>query len=246
MIVTTPAIVLRAIDFKESSKIVTLFTPEHGKFAVMVRGARKIKSKFAGYFETGNMLDVVVYLKSSRSVQNLTEVSFRQRNWRTRVEFERLAVAMATIELLDGLVHELEPSEDLYVLAERILSWLNETEESMVSVFPYIQMRLADASGFALQMDESLGINSNVDCYLNIEDGILATEPGIGLAFKLTPHQSDYLGKSLLSKKTEQFRNGISKNEIKALIRYLDVYLQHHIEGLHDRKSDQIFEQLLN
>ena len=50
MIISTAAIVLKSIDFQESSKIVTLLTPEHGKIAVMVRGCRKPKSKFAGFF----------------------------------------------------------------------------------------------------------------------------------------------------------------------------------------------------
>ncbi len=245
MILSSPALVLRTVDFKESSKIVTLLTPDHGKFGVMVRGARKPKSKFAGYFETGNMLDVVVYMKNSRSVQNLTEVSFRQRNWKIRSEFSRLAVLMATIELIDGMVHEQEPSSELFTLSEKIISWLNETEEDMANVFPYIQVRLADVNGIGLQVEKITNQETPTDYFLNIEDGILSQTPGIGLAFKLTDMQKDYLEKTLLTKKTEQFRNGISKNEIKLLIRHLDVYLKHHIDGLRDRKSDQIFDQLL-
>lgn len=245
MILSSPALVLRTVDFKESSKIVTLLTPDYGKFGVMVRGARKPKSKFAGYFETGNLLDVVVYMKSSRSVQNLTEVSFRQRNWNIRLEFDRLAVLMATIELIDGMVHEQEPSSELFTLAERIITWLNETEDEMANVFPYIQVRLAEVNGIGLQFEKDSEPGSSTDYFLNIEDGIISQTPGIGLAFKLTSLQEDYLQKTLMSRKSEQFRNGISKNDIKLLIRHLDVYLKHHIDGLRDRKSDQIFDQLL-
>lgn len=245
MILNSPALVLRTVDFKESSKIVTLLTPEYGKFGVMVRGARKPKSKFAGYFETGNLLDVVVYMKHTRSIQNLSEVSFRQRNWTIRTDFDRLAVLMATIELIDGIVHEQEPSVELFSLAERIISWLNESNEDMATIFPYIQLRLAEVSGIGLQFESNYQIKSSSDCYLNIEDGIISRIPGIGLAFKLTSLQEDYLEKSLLARKTDQFRNGISKNEIKLLIRHLDVYLKHHIDGLRDRKSDHIFDQLL-
>lgn len=245
MILSSPALVLRTVDFKESSKIVTLLTPENGKFGVMVRGARKPKSKFAGYFETGNLLDVVVYIKSSRSVQNLTEVSFRQKNWKIRSEFNRLAVLMATVELIDGMVHEQEPSADIYNLAETIFAWLNETEEDMAMVFPYIQVRLAEVNGIGLQFEKIPQSQAGPDCFLNIDDGIVSHTPGNGLAFKLTKLQEDYLEKALLSRKSEQFRNGISKNDIKLLIRHLDVYLKHHIDGLRDRKSDQIFDQLL-
>jgi DNA repair protein RecO len=245
MILSSPALVLRTVDFKESSKIVTLLTPDHGKFGVMVRGARKPKSKFAGYFETGNLLDVVVYMKSSRNVQNLTEVSFRQRNWKIRAEFDRLAILMAIIELVDGMVHENEPSVELFSLIERIIGWLNETDEEMATIFPYIQIRLAEVNGIGLQFEPHENKNPSIEYYLNIEDGVVSTTPGMGLAFKLTSQQQDYLEKTLLTKKSEQFRNGISKNEIKLLIRHIDVYLKHHIDGLRDRKSDQIFDQLL-
>lgn len=245
MILSTPALVLRTVDFKESSKIVTLLTPEHGKFGVMVRGARKPKSKFAGYFETGNLLDVVVYMKASRSVQNLTEVSFRQRNWRIRSEFDRLALLMATIEMVDGMVHELEPSSDLFYLVEKMISWFNETDVEMALIFPYIQIRLAEINGIGLQFELQSIDTQQQDYFLNIEDGIVSVDAGLGLAFKLTKLQYDYLEKAIHSKKSEQFRNGISKNDIKLLIRHLDLYLKHHIDGLRDRKSDQIFDQLL-
>jgi CRP-like cAMP-binding protein len=39
------------VDFQESSRIVTLFTREWGKTAVMARGCRNPKSKFAGQLE---------------------------------------------------------------------------------------------------------------------------------------------------------------------------------------------------
>lgn len=245
MILSSPALVLRTVDFKESSKIVTLLTPEYGKFGVLVRGARKPKNKYSGYFETGNLLDVIVYMKNSRRIQNLTEVSFRQKNWRIRAEFDRLALLMATIELIDGMVHEQEPSIELFNLAETIIVWLNDTDEDLSKVFPYIQVRLAEISGIGLQFEKKPQSLNYAECYLNIEDGIISKTPGIGLSFKLTALQEDYLDKALFSRKSEQFRNGISKNDIKLLIRHLDVYLKHHIDGLRDRKSDQIFDQLL-
>lgn len=245
MIVNTPAIVLRCVDFKESSKIVTLLTPDHGKIGVMVRGARKPKSRFSGYFETGNVLDVVLYIKSTRSVQNLQEVSFRSKNWNVRTDFTKLAILMALVEMLDGMVHAAESAVEMYNLAEKMVVWINDTNEDMVNVFPYIQIRLADASGIGIQVQDDTANENNQSMFLNVEDGMVTSEPGVGLSFKLTPLQANYLRLSILSKKSEMFRNGISKNEIKMLIRHLDVYLKHHIDGLRDRRSDVIFDQLL-
>ncbi len=40
MIIRTEAIVLRAMAYRETSRIVTLFTREKGKMAVLAKGAR--------------------------------------------------------------------------------------------------------------------------------------------------------------------------------------------------------------
>lgn len=245
MIINTSAIVLRTLDYSESSKIATLLTPDHGKVGIIVKGARKPKSKYAGYFETGNILDVVIYIKPSRSIQNLNEVTFRSKNWNIRQDFTKLAVVLAIIEMLDGLVHESESANEIYELAETMINWINETNEDMVNVFPYILVRLADASGFGLQLEENLHLDIKKTGYFNIEDGSVTIDPGGGLSFKLSDFQFEYLKSAIVTKKSDMFRNGIPKNEIKKLIHHLDVYLKHHIEGLRDRRSDLIFEQIL-
>lgn len=241
MIINSAAIVLKAIDFQESSKIVTLLTPKEGKVAVIVRGARKPKSKFAGFFEAGNVLEVVYYKKPSRAVQNLTEVSFLQKNWKIREDFSKLAVVLATMEMMDQLVHDNEASEDFYNLAENLLEWLNETSENISNLFPYILIRLADISGIAIQTAQ----NCEDYSYFNVEDGILSDEPGSGLSFKLSKPQSDLMVQTITGKNSAIFRNFINKNELKLLIHHIDVYFKHHIDGIRDRKSDAIFEQII-
>ncbi|MCH8494063.1 MAG: DNA repair protein RecO [Balneolales bacterium] len=247
MIVTTPAIVLKAIDFQESSRIVTLLTPDHGKMAVMVRGVRKPKSKFAGYFEVGKVLDIVVYIKTSRTIQNISEASFRQRNWQISQDFPKLALVMATMEMLDQLVHDNESSRDFFEMAEKFIDWLNHTEDDVANVFPYMLLRLAELSGVGIHYSTEIE-NSEVaseSLFLNIEEGVISKSVGIGLSFKLSDIQANYLIQLLAGKKVSVFRNPIPRSELKLLIHHLDVYLQHHIEGLRGRRSDAIFEQIL-
>jgi DNA repair protein RecO (recombination protein O) len=244
MIVSTSSIVLKSIDFKESSKIVTLLTPGHGKFAVIVKGARKPKNKYSGYFETGNILDVIVFIKNNRSVQNLNEVNYRFKNWGIRQDFEKLALVMAIIEMADQLVHENESAADFYNLVEKMICWVNDTTEKVVNVFPYIQMRLAELSGIGLQVNTNADVKDKT-MFLNVEDGTIADEPGIGLSFKLTQYQLEYVLTALSKKNSSVFRNEIPKKEIKLLIHHLDVYFKHHIDGMRDRKSDSIFDQIL-
>jgi DNA repair protein RecO len=245
MIVSTAAIVLKSIDFQESSKIVTILTPDHGKMGIMVRGCRKPKSKFAGLFETGAVLDIVVYIKASRTVQNVSEASFKQKNWNLRQDFSKLAIMMGTMEMLDQLVHDNESSVDFFRFSERLLEWLNTTEDDVYALFPYVQLRLAELSGIGVQYEIPLKPHHAGNSFFNIEEGVVSADSGLGLSFKLTEYQHEYFKTALSSKNSSVLRNPIVKSELKLLIHHLDVYFKHHIEGLYDRRSDSIFEQLL-
>ncbi|MDZ7681059.1 MAG: DNA repair protein RecO [Fodinibius sp.] len=108
MITHTEAIIFRSVDYQESSKIVTMFTREHGKIALMVRGVKKPKSKFSGLIEIGNVLDVVYYYKSSRSVQILSEASYAEKNYKLRTQFEKMATMTSAVELISQLLHDEE------------------------------------------------------------------------------------------------------------------------------------------
>jgi len=68
--------VLRSIRHGESSRIVTLFTRNHGKVAVIAKGARKSKSNPIGSgVETMNLIEALIYFKATRSVQTLGQTS---------------------------------------------------------------------------------------------------------------------------------------------------------------------------
>ena len=45
---STPAIVLRAVNYGEADRIVTLFGRDTGRLSALARGARKSQRRFAG------------------------------------------------------------------------------------------------------------------------------------------------------------------------------------------------------
>ena len=57
------AIVLRTIDYQESSKIITVLTESYGKFALIARGAKKPRGQYSGILEVGNTLDIHAVFK---------------------------------------------------------------------------------------------------------------------------------------------------------------------------------------
>jgi DNA repair protein RecO len=243
MITHTEAIIFKSVDYQESSKIVTAFTLEHGKIALMVRGVKKPKSKFSGLIEIGNILDVVYYYKSSRSVQILSEASYSVKNKNLRSDFEKMATMTSAIELISQLLHDDEINEPLFKFTKKMLSWLNSAEVHPPKLFPYIQIRLAELTGIGLQLDVNNG-NDKTN-YLNLESGLVTNEQVSSHSYKLTPNQFTYIRIALLAKSSTLFNIDFGTGELRQLIEHLDRYLKYHVEGLKARKSDAIFEQIL-
>ncbi len=242
MITTSKAIVLRCIDYQESSRIVTVLSQAHGKIALLARGAKKPKSRLAGVIEVGNILEITYYYKPLRNVQTLSQASINYQSLNFRKDFERASILYATLELIALLIHENEENEELFLFANSFISWLGELTETFPAIMPYVQVRLAQIVGVSL-VDQSSSEDETV--FLNISSGALSPQPDSELAYKLTRKQAEFLKKATTSRNKEIFKTGLANSELKQLIHHLDVYFKYHIDGFKDRRTDSIFEQMI-
>lgn len=242
MIVHTQVIILRVIDYQESSRILTVLSAEHGKIALIAKGAKKPKNKLAGILEVGAILDVVYYYKQSRGVQTLTEASIHYATNSFRQDFERASVLYATLELIGQMVHEHEVNKPVYDFAQNFIQWLGDEEETYPSVFAYVQLRLADIAGIGL-----VSALSEIPefAYLNISSGNLSEQSEDELSYKLSASQTRFMILAMSGKSKNIFNAGLRNGELRQLIHHLDVYFKYHIDGYQERRSDGIFEQML-
>lgn len=244
MITRSPAIVLKAIDYGDSSKILTVFSRNDGKIALIAHSAKKPKSKFAGLTEAGNILEVVYYHKKTRSVQILKEASFEEKTFELRQDFEKMAVSLSGLELIKQLLHENEVNKPLFDFTQKFLLWLNETDVRPERIFPYLQLRLIELMGLGLQLKADTDFKNSF--YLNIESGTVEPASASSRSYKLSANQFRYISKALRSRNSAVFELSFRNGELKELITYLDRYLYFHVEGLRERKSDAVFEQILS
>lgn len=245
MVTKTESVVLRTVDYSESSLIVTLFTREHGIIAVIAKGAKRPKSKFAALLVPGQVLEVVVYVKSTRNVQTLSEASYMLKLEQLRIDLEKIALVTTTLELINQVLHENEVNEPLFAFLVKFLRWLNEFENPARIIFPYVQIRVMEYIGIGLQVDETVDIETSSG-YMNIESGTLSKKSEGDQSIQLTEHQFIFLRDSLHSRKQSVFDTDVKKSELSQLIEYLDKYIRYHIDGVKPRKSDAIFDKILN
>ena len=242
MIVKSDAIVLRTVDYSESSIIATLFTKEKGKVAVIAKGARKPKNKFAAFLVVGQLLEVVFYNKESRSVQTLSDVSYSEKLHTFRVDIEKMAIMMTTAEFANQVLHDNEVNMDLFNFLKRMLIWVDNQDVVPAQLFAYLQMRIAEYIGIGIQYVDS---DDSENGFLNISAGLLSPDKVDEHAERLTFAQFAFMKKSLHSANASVLRIVMDSNELKKLIQILDKYFIYHVEGMKPRRSDKIFAQLL-
>jgi recombinational DNA repair protein (RecF pathway) len=156
-----------------------------------------------------------------------------------------MATATSAIELFSQLLHENEINKPFFEFAKKFLIWLDETENAPRKIFPYVQIRLTQLMGLGIRLELN---DSQIDSsyYLDIESGLVSESSGTGSnTFKLTQNQISYVSQTLKGKGSRVFEIDFNRGELKELVRLLDRYLKYHVEGLRDRKSDAIFEQIL-
>lgn len=108
------AVVLRGVDYSETSRIVTFLTPDRGKLACMARGVRRKNSVMAPVIDVLNRVEIVYNWKDGRGIQAITEASLLDGFHGIKEVLEKSLYAAFPAELAYKIAHENEPSEGLY------------------------------------------------------------------------------------------------------------------------------------
>jgi DNA repair protein RecO (recombination protein O) len=120
-LLTTDGIVLKTQALGDTSRIVTIYTREHGLRKLVAKGARKTPSRFGFALEPLSRSRFVLYLKPDRDLHLLSRAEVLDPIGSRLVALERLAHAQSALELVDRLVWGEEPHAELFDLLRRTL-----------------------------------------------------------------------------------------------------------------------------
>lgn len=121
----TRAIVLRVVDFSETSCVVTLFTEDFGKVGALAKGARRPKGPFDGAIDLLAVVRIVFLRKSSDALDLLTEAKLERRFRSAERDLSRLYAGYYLAELLHELTDAGDPHPELFAAADETLSLLD-------------------------------------------------------------------------------------------------------------------------
>jgi DNA repair protein RecO (recombination protein O) len=174
----TEAIVLKAIDFSETSRIVTFLTPDRGRLTCMAKGVKRPKSQLSGLLDTFNRVELVYLWKESRSVQQMTDGTLLERYAGIKKDLDKSMYGAFLIEMLYRVAHDNEPSHDLFDTYVDGITHLDDwTGDVCVHVCWQI-IRLLTVSGFSPTLHECCHCGESIqkDAGFSYDGGVTCSE----------------------------------------------------------------------
>lgn len=245
-IIRTEAVVLRSLDYGETSQIVTLFTREKGKMGVMAKGARRPKSSFGATLQPMAYTQVVFYYKPTRTLQTLSESSHVESFHRLRRSLKTITVGLRIVELVDALLEEEDPNPEVFSLIVRALRRLNTTTARAANLWPYVQLQLAHALGMAPSVErENVEAVSGEKGLLSLENGGVYPEgaaPAVPRrASRAALRAYATCAKADLDTVMRLEMSPIVRREVEGLVRD---FLRYHFEESYPDRSQSVISQI--
>lgn len=150
MISTTEAIILKSIKYRDSSKLLTVYTAEFGRCSLIANGARKAKNKFGSALEPMSCSTLTFYKRNGKDLHTLSgaETSVPLRN--LMESFDRITSGLAICEIVyNTQIHE-EQNLALFSLLKNTLLALNMSERNEQTLVLWFQAQYAALLGFQL------------------------------------------------------------------------------------------------
>ncbi|CAM3797190.1 DNA repair protein RecO [Alkalicoccus chagannorensis] len=127
MLKRVQGIVLRTTNYGETHVIVTIFSREGGKTALMARGAKKPKSPFGAAVQP--FVESIFVFYQGRGMGSLNQADIIQSHRRLREDIFLNARGSCMLELLDKLTEDQQASPALYDLITFALGRMHEGED---------------------------------------------------------------------------------------------------------------------
>lgn len=144
---STPAILLRRLDYGDYDVIITFFTLKSGKMTLIAKSAKKSTKRFAGILELFSILELVASTGRGKGLPVLQEAVLKQPFSEIRADFKKTAYASYWAELIYNWLEDNYQQVDLYSLFEHVLSELDSGQTTGAALNILFQMRFLNLSG---------------------------------------------------------------------------------------------------
>jgi DNA repair protein RecO (recombination protein O) len=144
---STPAILLRKLDYGDFDLILTVLSLQRGKISLIAKSAKKSTKRFAGILELFSLMEAVASTGKGRGLPVLQEATLILPFSTIRSDIRKTAYASYWCELLNNWIEENQKQASLYYLLKHALSQLDGGALAAAEISIFFQMRLLYLSG---------------------------------------------------------------------------------------------------
>jgi DNA repair protein RecO len=253
LISTTEAIVLQTRRYSESSKIVALYTREHGKQSVIARGALQAKSKYGAVLQPMAFLSTTFYRKEGRDLHNLSSAETVERFPMLATDLERMTIGLAIVELVSASMHDEDRNEQIFDAIVTALRALGSAESNGTNVLLWFVVRLSGLLGYAIGTSEcgvcsepvTAPVGGDVAYSLALGAPLCAEHRDTGVYRMLPADAFDLLGEISGSSVLDAASLVSDERSRTILLEAVTSFVRHHIDGIRKLKVGSVAASLL-
>jgi DNA repair protein RecO (recombination protein O) len=148
----TLALVLRVIDYSETSQIVHLYARDMGRIHAIAKGSKRKKSAFRGGFDVVSLVEILRIEKDPGTLDLLTSAETLEIYPEMRRDWTRFSAAAYVLDLLDEFTPEAMPQPELFESALATLEALEAGASAVDCIFRF-EARFLDVLGHFPRLD---------------------------------------------------------------------------------------------
>jgi DNA repair protein RecO (recombination protein O) len=239
MLHKTRGIVLRTVNYSDTSIITKIYTEEFGVQSYLIKGAkRKNASIKANLFQPLSLLDLVVYKKEKKKLQTLKEASVETHFTSISADPSKTSILFFMNEVLLKCLQEEENNPELFSFLHESMQTLESAEKNFANFYLIFMVRLARFLGFYPQ-----GKFSETSPFFDLQEGsFINTEP-MHPDF-LNKENSRLLSSVIVSNYYVMDSLSLSGKERKSLLDILLHFYHLHLSNMSTISSHKVLEQV--
>lgn len=237
MLLSSEAIVLSKIRYKDKDVIVKCYTKQLGVLSYLVKNAFSKKTKISiAYFQELSLLNIETNFSDKRSLQYIKEISVSTSFETLHTNILKSTVVMFLSEILNQILKEEEPNANLFTFIKTALL-IFDKEESFANFHIIFLLEITKYLGFYPDIS-----NSDYN-YFNLEEGKFQNNT----AKHTIEGENLTLLKQALGIKFDAFSTiKWSKSQRQELLNMILVYFQLHLGDFKKPKSLAVLNQVFS
>lgn len=147
----TRSIVLRNMDFKETDKLVTIFSEDYGKLRAIAKGVKKPRSSLRACVQP--FCHSLLFFSGGKELDLITQGSLLDFYGNCREDINIILHVMYMMEVLDKSLLDKVPVPPLYATTKAILEFFDRNGFNLL-IIRYFEMMLLINLGYRPQVEE--------------------------------------------------------------------------------------------